>query len=141
MADTGQALREASDELLRDLEALGVLEEEKRTIPAGDPRIIDLSERIETIAGRVLQSSTRQRALTEAIQEQAEVDAGAVPDESIEEISRPISAILAEWREAERQAEAADPGSAAAREAEILVGRLRDEYRRAHEEATRKKQG
>jgi hypothetical protein len=49
--------------------------------------------------------------------------------------------VLAEWREAERRADAAPPGSAEAREAELLVERLREEYRRAHEEARREGRG
>jgi hypothetical protein len=48
-----------------------------------------------------------------------------------------MEAILAAWRQAERQLDAADPGSAEAREAELLVDQLREEYRRAHDEATR----
>ena len=48
-----------------------------------------------------------------------------------------MEAILAAWREAERKLEAAQPGSAEAREAELLVERLREDYRRAHDEATR----
>ena len=49
---------------------------------------------------------------------------------------RPIQAILADWREAERRSAAAVPGSAEALEAEALEDRLREEYRRAHEAAS-----
>jgi hypothetical protein len=48
-----------------------------------------------------------------------------------------MEAILAAWRQAERQLDAAEPGSAEATEAQVLVDRLREEYRRAHEEAIR----
>jgi hypothetical protein len=135
MPDTGNALRETSDELLRDLEALFVLEEEKRTVTPGDPRLIDLASQIEKIATRVLVTSARERQLTERIQEAAEEGSASVPDGSIDETPRPISAILADWREAERRLEAAAEGTAEAREAEVLVDRLRNEYRKAHEAA------
>ena len=65
MPGTGDALRRTSDALLRDLEALQQLEEEKRTIEPGDPRLVDLAARIELIAKRVLASSTSQRAQTQ----------------------------------------------------------------------------
>jgi hypothetical protein len=48
-----------------------------------------------------------------------------------------MEAILAAWRQAERQLDAAEPGSAEAAEAQVLVDRLREEYRRAHDEGTR----
>ena len=48
-----------------------------------------------------------------------------------------MEAILAAWRQAERQLDAAEPGSAEAEEAQVLINRLRDEYRRAHDEANR----
>ncbi len=140
MPETGRALRETSDELLRDLEALSILEEEKRQIPPGDPRIVDLATQIESIAERVLKASGRQRELTEKIQDAAETGVGTVPDESIDDTPRSISAILGEWREAERRLEAAEPGTAEAREAEILVDHLREDYRRAHEAARRQNQ-
>lgn len=136
MPETGRALRETSDELLRDLEALSVLEDEKRQVAPGDPRIIDLATQIERIAGRVLVTSGRQRELTERIQGEAE-EGSSVPNRSIDDTPRPISAILSDWRDAERRLEVAREGTAEAREAEVLVDRLRDEYRRAHEAAMR----
>jgi hypothetical protein len=135
MPETGRALREASDELLRDLEALSVLEDEKRQIAPGDPRIVDLATQIELIAGRVLVTSGRQRELTEQIQEAAE--AGSSLPDSIDDTPRPMSAILSDWRDAGRRLEAAPVGSAEARDAEVLVDRLRDEYANAHEAARR----
>jgi hypothetical protein len=134
-ADTVQALRETSDALLRDLEALMVLEDEKRQVTPGDPRLVDLASQIEEIAGRVLMTSARERELTERIQVAAEAGSPAGPGTSIDDTPRPIAAILADWREAERRLEAASDGTAEAREAEVLVDRLRDEYRKAHEAA------
>jgi hypothetical protein len=137
MAETLRALRDASDELLRDLEALSVLEDEKRQIPPGDPRLVDLAERIESIAARVLVTSGRQRELTEEIQETAQAGSGPATTKTIDNTQRPISAILSDWRGAERRLESAEAGTAAAREAEVLVDRLREEYREAHEAARR----
>jgi hypothetical protein len=139
MPDTSRALREVSDSLLRDIEALTVLEEEKREVTPGDPRLVDLASQIELIAQRLLVTSGRERRLTEEIQEAAEAGSPSLPDKSIEETPRPISAILSDWREAERHLEAAEDGTAEAREAEILVDRLRDEYRHAYEAAKRPK--
>ena len=136
MPGTGDALRRTSDELLRDLETLVQLEEEKRGVEPGDPRLVDLAEQIEVIAQRVLVSSSSQRQQTEVINELAEAGSPAAPDATIDETPRSMEAILAAWREAERKLEAAQPGSAEAREAELLVERLREEYRRAHDEAT-----
>ena len=135
MGDTGQALRETSDALLRDLDVLSTIEEEKRQLEPGDPRLVQLASRIEEIAQRVLVGSVRQRQLTEVITDQVEAGSPAAPDAPIEDTPRPMQAILADWREAERRAAAAEPGSADAAEAEALVTRLRDEYRRAHEAA------
>jgi hypothetical protein len=135
MGDTGQALRETSDALLRDLDVLSTIEEEKRSLEPGDPRLVQLAARIEVIAQRVLVGSVRQRQLTEVVVSQVESASPEAPKTPIEEIPRPIQAILAEWRDAERRVAAAAPGSAEAAEAEALVSRLRNEYRRAHEAA------
>ena len=124
---------------LRDLEALLQLEEEKRTIDPGDPRLVDLAQRIEVIAKRVLAGSTSQRAQTQAIHALTEAGSPAAPDTPIEDTPRSMEAILAAWRQAERQLDAAEPGSAEATEAEVLVDQLREEYRRAHDEALRSK--
>jgi hypothetical protein len=137
MAEPLRALRDASDELLRDLEALSVLEDEKRQLPPGDPRLVDLAEQIESIAARVLITSGRQRELTEELQETAEAGSGPATTKTIDDTQRPISAILSDWRDAERRLESAEAGTAEAREAEVHVDRLREEYREAHEAARR----
>jgi hypothetical protein len=135
MGDTGQALRETSDALLRDLEVLSTIEEEKRGLEPGDPRLVQLAARIEEIARRVLVGSVRQRQLTEVVVTQVETGSPEAPDAPIEDTPRPMQTILADWRDAERRAAAAAEGSAEAAEADALVRRLRDEYRRAHEAA------
>jgi hypothetical protein len=137
MPETGRALRDTSDRLVRDLEALSTLEEEKRQLSPDDERFVDLAARIESIAMRVLVASGRQRELTEQMHQAANERSPGAPAESIEETARPISAILADWRDAERRLEGAKPGSAEEREVEVLVEQLREEYREAHEAARR----
>jgi hypothetical protein len=135
--ETGDALRETSDALLRDLDVLMTIEEEKRTLEPGNPRLTELAARVEEIAGRVLVGTTRQHDLTRVAHYQVRTGAPGAPEASIEETVRPMQAILSDWRDAERRAATALPGSADAAEASALVGRLRDEYRRAHEAVIR----
>jgi len=136
MTDTADALRATSDALLRDLDALGAIEEEKRSIPAGDPRLVELAERVEQIAYRLLGRTTDQRELAETARE--EVAAGTMDAASaIDETHRPMATILAEWREAERRSAAFEPDSADATEAAAHVDALRREYRRAFEATQR----
>ena len=133
MTETAQELRATSDGLVRDLEVLSALEDEKRALDPGDSRLLRLAERIQELAERVLSSSGRQRHLTEIAVAKVQAEAPAAPKTSINDTPRSIAVILAEWRAAERQAEAADPGSAEAIEAEALANHLRDQYRRAWE--------
>jgi hypothetical protein len=134
MEDTAADLRATSDDLMRDLEVLGTIEDEKRTLKPGDPRLVELAERIEEIAKRVLSGSVRQRRLTEVGHEQVEIGAPDAPAAPIADTPRPIADILAAWREAERRLGATAPDSAEAVEARALADHCRDEYRRALEE-------
>ena len=118
-------LRATSDALLRDLEALGVLEEAKRGFPLDDPRLVEIGVQVEAIAGRVLARTERQTILTRAA---ADEPAGGT---SIDDVSRPIATILAEWREVERRGADVPEGSAEAAEIEVLSLRLRQECREA----------
>lgn len=131
MPSTSDALRATSDALLRDLEVLGQLEDEKRSISPGDPRLVELAAQIEEIAKRVLSGSRREHQLTQIANAQVRIGAEAAPSTSIEATERSPSAILAEWRAAERRLAAADPASADWTEADALVDHLRDEYRQA----------
>jgi hypothetical protein len=87
---------------------------------------VEIAEQIEVIAARVLAGSARQTSLAK---DAAEAPAG---NATIEDVSRPLAAILAEWREVERRAAGVPEGSAEAIEIEILVTRLRQEYREAY---------
>jgi hypothetical protein len=135
--NTSQALREASDALLRDLEVLTSLEEEKRDLDPGDPRLVELAGRIEEIAGRVLGGTVRQHQLTQRANVQVAGGSANAPTQTIEQTERTMSVILTEWREAERRLAAADPDSADEAETRALIAALRDEYRRAYETARR----
>jgi hypothetical protein len=130
MDDTAMDLRATSDALVRDLEILGELEDEKRTLAPGDPRLVELAQGVEDIARRVLSSTVRQRRLTQVGNQQVEAGHAAAPQTSIDDTVRPIADILAEWRAAERRAGAAEPDSAEAAEANALADHYREEYRR-----------
>ena len=134
LEDTAADLRATSDALMRDLEVLAAIEEEKRTLAPGDPRLVDLARRVEDIARRVLSSTVRQRKLTEVGSDQVEAAEPGTPASSIDDTPRAIADILAAWRAAERRAAAAEPGSAEEAEARALADHHREEYRRAIEE-------
>ena len=70
--ETSQKLRETSDALLRDLEVLGAIEDEKRDLAPGDPRLVELAGRIQAIAERVLAGTVRQHQLTQVANVQVE---------------------------------------------------------------------
>jgi hypothetical protein len=55
------------------------------------------------------------------------------PEGCIDDTTRPIPDILAEWRAAERSRATAASGSTEALRAEAMSDHLRQEYRRAHE--------
>ena len=133
--DTARALRETSDALLRDLDVLVAIEEEKRSLQPGDPRLVELADRVDALAARVLGVSGHQRDLVRKARAEVETAAPGAPEHSIEDTPRPLYAILTEWRDAERRAAAATPGSPESIEASALVARLRDEYQAAQEAA------
>jgi hypothetical protein len=132
LTDLTDALRATSDAMLRDLDGLGTLEDEKRGIEPSDPRMLDLADRIEEIARRVLAGSRNQRELTEDIAGTAAPGATAP---AIDDTRRSVQAILAEWRAAERRLAVATRGSPEALEAETLVEHAREAYRAAYEAA------
>ncbi len=109
MEATAADLRATSDALMRDLEVLAAIEDEKRTLAPGDPRMVELAQRVEDVARRVLSATVRQRQLTEVGSEQVEAAAPGTPAASIDETPRAIADILTEWRAAERRAAAAEP--------------------------------
>jgi hypothetical protein len=77
--DRLRELRATSDNLLRDLDVLAELEEQKRQLAADDPRLVETAERIRQAAARVLSLSTVQHELTERISAQAALPRGRGP--------------------------------------------------------------
>jgi hypothetical protein len=137
LTDTTSALRANSDALLEDLEVLGALEEQKRSIPPSDPRILELAIRIEEVAQRLLSGSAHQRELTEEVVDMAKVGDGI---SAINETPPSMPSILSEWREAERVLMAASEGSPEALEAQTRMERARNAYRRAYNAAKTQQQ-
>jgi hypothetical protein len=115
-------IRATSDSLLDDLESLRRLEEEKRDVPLNTPRFHELAAKIEEISRAVMSRTERQRELGLEV---------ARSSTTINETPREMSAILAEWREAERRLADAEPGSPEEARARADVERCRDEYREA----------
>jgi hypothetical protein len=139
LSETASALRATSDALIRDLERLAALEVEKREMQPDDPRLVDIAAEVERLALQVLGKSVRQRELTENARDLLEADSPDAPEHTIAATPREIHTILAEWREAERKASEAPHGSPAAEAANAEIDRLRAEYRRAHEDAKRRR--
>jgi hypothetical protein len=134
MTDTGTELRETSDDVLRNLDALSALEEEKRTIQPGDPRLVVLAHEVEALAERLLVGSLHQRDLATSLNADPVAAAATAP---INEQTRPAAEILKAWREAERTLAAAAPDSAEAATAEAAIRQCREEYRLAFETRSR----
>jgi hypothetical protein len=130
MTDAGAELRETSDAVLRNLEALGALEDQKRTIQPGDPRLVELAAEVEKLAAKLLAGSVRQHDLAGALHADP-VAAAATPP--INEQTRPIAEILQAWREAERALVKAAPGSAEEASARAAIDQCREDYRQAYE--------
>jgi len=133
--DLEPELRDTSDALLANLDRLRALEQEKRQLPLDSPRLVELATQIESLAATVLGTTDRQTRLATAV-----VERGNAPDVSIEELTpaRDVHSVLADWRDAERRLAAlpADSNDATVLRAEI--GALREEYRRAHDDAARR---
>jgi hypothetical protein len=130
--DLEQNLRTVSDDMLRTLEQLLVLETQKRSELPGTPRFVKLAKEIEALAAIVFQQTTAQQTLAKATQDAAEEGADLAPIDEIA-ASRDVSLILAEWREAERRLGSSAMDSAEHAKAAADVRRLRDEYHRAYQ--------
>jgi hypothetical protein len=120
---------------MSDLDALQQLEQAKRSIEPGDPQLVRLAARIEQLASRVLGASVEQLDLTKQVRTLVELGSPQAPDVPIEDMKREVRVILAEWRDAERRAGLAQPGTPDALAAAADIKRLRAEYREAFEEA------
>lgn len=135
-AETAHALRATSDALIADLDELIRLEREKRILRFDDPRLEEMSERIEDLAARVLTSTALEQELSEDARAEAAAGAPNAPPQTIDQTPpRELHTILEEWRAAERRAAQAAPRSSEAARAALEVQRLRTEYRRARQRA------
>jgi hypothetical protein len=70
--DLEDDLQATSDALLRDLDRLRELEEEKRTLDVRDPRVAELSIEIEELTRRTYVKSTAEREIVAELQATAE---------------------------------------------------------------------
>lgn len=131
-------LRSTSDRMLRTLEQLETLENEKRTLTPGSPRFRKLASEIERLAAHVFAQTHVQQQLGEQAHDVTEQGGDKLPsiDETVK--MRDVQLILTDWREAERRLAAAEPDSAEHAQAAADIGRLRDEYHRAYSASTRR---
>jgi len=129
--DLEQELRTVSDDMLHTLDQLQLLEHEKRAESPGSVRFVRLATEIEKLAARVFAQTSRQQ--TQAEQSRAATKAGAdlAP---IDEVvtTRDVSAILTEWRAAERELAATSVDSAEHAKVAADIRRLREEYHQAY---------
>lgn len=135
VTDDAEALRVTSDSLLSDLAELESLEQEKRTVEATDPRLVDLAGQIERLARRLLGEAVGQRRLSEDTHADAAAGGSSAP---IAETHRDMRLILADWRDAERRLSESREGSHEAAGAASDVERHRIEYQAAFSDARRR---
>src|SRR5919107_1584500 len=103
-----QELRLASDTLMGALDQLHDLEAEKRTLPAGSERFVELARKVDDPALQVLRHTERQESIAETLEERREAGGGVSrPIEQIPSEPRARHLILSDWRDAERRLAAA----------------------------------
>ena len=129
--DLEQDLRSVSDEMLRTLEQLQRLENEKRAASPGTPRFVNLAREIEKLAALVFSQTTTQQTLAEQSHAAANAGVDLAPIKEVE-TARDVSLILAEWRDAERRLAATGIDTAEHAKAAGDVRRLREEYHQAY---------
>jgi len=125
-------LRVASDRILKSLEQLDSLENEKRTLKPDSARFQTLAKEIERLAADIFAQSHAQQRLGERAKVEAATTGETPASINETEKMRDISVILAEWRDAERRLTSAAADSAEHALAVADVARLRDEYQAAY---------
>ena len=123
-------LRVTSDRMLRTLEALASLENEKREMKPGTPEFVKLAKEIERLAAEVFAQTHNQKILGEKAASAENRGADFAPIDEITSM-RDLQVILNEWRDAERRLQLASPGTAEHATAAGDIGRLREEYHNA----------
>ena len=136
-------LHAASDAVLTTLDRLRSLELEKRRLPIGSPRVVELAAEIERLAAEVLGTTDVQKDLAHIAADQ--VRPGRLEaDTTIESMApapRDVHTVLGEWRDAERRLVDLAPGSVDHDRLRDEIETLRSEYRRAHDAALRRTAG
>ena len=132
-----------SDAMLANLDRLRALELEKRGLPVGSPRLVELATEIEELAARVLGTSDTQVDLAKEALKEAR--AGTLdPDTTIDEMCDiaydefEVYIVLEEWRDSERRLGELASDSPEALRLRAGIELLRDEYRRSHDAAPRR---
>ena len=96
-------LRVTSDRLLRTLEQLEALENEKRNLKPGSVRFQKLAHEVERLAADVFSQTHQQRKLGETVKDihdRTGAEFAPIEDQSA---TRELHVILSEWRDAERR--------------------------------------
>ncbi len=128
--DTDGAARATSDELMSALAELADTETRKRSVPTDSPEFLRLAQAADD-AGRMVARWTGAQ-LEAATQAVSLVRQGAMSGTPIEQVApRPLSKILARWREAQHRLRVAGPGTAEELEAASDLAYLADEYQEA----------
>jgi hypothetical protein len=125
-------LRLTSDRMLRTLEQLEALENEKRGLQPGTDRFQRLAVEVERLASTVYAQTHAQQLLGVRAQETVERTGVEIAPIDDAQPNRDLQLILADWRDAERRLSLAEPDSAEHALAASDIGRLRDEYHRAY---------
>ena len=125
-------LRVASDRMLRTLEQLETLENEKRELQPGSNRFRKLASEIERLAADVFAQTHTQQQLGEVAKTVTERTGAEIAPIEEQSPTRDLQAILSDWRDAERRLALAEPDSAEHATATADVGRLREEYHRTY---------
>lgn len=128
--DLASDLRNTSDLLLRRIDRLYELERRKRELLPDNPEFVRLAHEVEDVARAALGATGMQVELATEVADRARRGDPSV-DQAIRDVApgpRDATAILADWRAAERLLAAAAPDSDTERSARIEVERLRREY-------------
>ena len=125
-------LRVASDRMMRTLDQMVALENEKRALKPESERFQRLAAEVERLAADVFAQTHQQQQLGERAQTIVERTGSDIDPIDAQEPTRELQVILSEWRDAERRLSLADPDSAEHGVAVADVSRLREEYHRSY---------
>jgi cell division protein FtsB len=121
-------LRVASDRLLRTLDQLATLENEKRTLEPSSARFQTLAKEIERLSSEIFAQSHAQQQLGQRARDVQRTQGVELPPINEATQTRDLSVILTEWRDAERRLSLAEADSAEHSVAAADAARLREEY-------------